>query len=132
MIVSTAKIVIFGVVFPLVALQLWSSALRMGIGKTATGLLHLLASAIEPRSALIYLVGSILFALVPYVVLVTHIPANNPWLEFSLLIVRLFVAFVFISIGWVMTVVALGKTEPLPQIVGSGDRSESELQSAEG
>ena len=55
----------------------------------------------------VYACGFLIFAIVPYYLLQGKIPVQRPWLELSLLILRIGVSALLILLGWVTTVGAI-------------------------
>jgi hypothetical protein len=94
---------------PLVAVHSWLAASRGGVGQVFKGIGRVIARALAPRSALIYAVGLIVFAVIPYFLIVPRTPAKNPWVDMTLLGARLALALLFILVGWVVTLGALSR-----------------------
>jgi hypothetical protein len=121
---SCLWIVVFGVVLPLLASSLWLSSARDGLAPTLKRIHRVAARAFAPRSALVYLVGFFVFALVPYFVLYTRTSVSNGWAEMSIFGMRLALAFVLTLVGWTITLGALARTTP-------GDAHAEEVAPAE-
>jgi hypothetical protein len=117
-------IVLFGVVLPLLASQLWLSAARDGLLHTLKRIHRVAARAFAPRSLLVYLVGFFVFALVPYFVLYTRTSVSNGWAEMTIFGMRLALAFALTLLGWTITLGALARTTP-------GDERAAEVAPAE-
>jgi hypothetical protein len=107
---ATLRALIFGVALPLTLIQLWVElagqnlvAFVRGGRAFLTRLGQILARAFAPRSVLIYGLGLIIFALLPYVLLFVHIPLKGAWSEMSIFTVRLVLVFLFILLGWLIT-----------------------------
>lgn len=108
---ATLRALIFGIALPLALIQLWVEAagqnllafVRVGGRAFLSRLGQILARAFAPRSVLIYMLGLIIFALLPYVLLFVHIPVKGTWSEMSIFTVRLVLVFLFILLGWVIT-----------------------------
>jgi hypothetical protein len=94
---------------PLVAIHSWVAATRAGLGHFFKNIGRTAASALAPRSVLIYALGLIVFAVIPYFLIVPRTPAKNPWVDMTLLGVRLTLALVFVLVGWVVTLGALSR-----------------------
>jgi hypothetical protein len=94
---------------PLVAVHSWLAASRGGVGQVFKGIGRVIARALAPRSALIYAVGLVVFAVIPYFLIVPRTPAKNPWVDMTLLGVRLALALLLILVGWVVTLGALSR-----------------------
>jgi Na+/H+ antiporter NhaB len=75
----------------------------------------LLARAFAPQSVLIYVIGFVIFAVIPYFLLFKTIPTTHAWLDISLFVARLAIVFALTLFGWVMTVKAISllSTSPL-------------------
>ena len=104
---ATFEYLLFLLVLPLAAIHLWIGAAREGLKNTFRRLHHLLARAFAPQSVVIYLIGFVVFAVIPYFLIVLKTPAGNAWLDVGLLLGRLLLAALFSLIGWVVTVGAL-------------------------
>ena len=109
---STIRYLVFGLFLPLVAIHLWLATVREGLGAALRRLLHLLGRAFAPRSVLIYVLGFIFFAVVPYFVLFKTTQTKHAWIELLLLVARLFIVFALTLLGWTITVRALGQFVP--------------------
>lgn len=107
-IVTALRYLLIGVVAPLLAIQLW-------IAKSLTNLRKLTAKAFTPQSVFVYACGFLIFAVAPYLLIVKAIPAEEAWLEFSLLMLRLSASALLVLLGWVMTVGALSILSSSPQ-----------------
>ncbi|HKO98161.1 MAG TPA: hypothetical protein VJU86_14280 [Pyrinomonadaceae bacterium] len=105
--VSTVRYLTFGLFLPIAAIHLWLAAASEGLGHALKRIGNLLAKAFAPQSVLIYVVGFIVFAVVPYLLLFRSIPSKHAWLEITLLTARLAVIFALTLFGWVITVKAL-------------------------
>lgn len=105
--ISTARLVIFGIVLPLITIHLWSATLHEGLARALRGIHRHLARAFAPEQLRIYVAGLMLFGLVPYLLLFMHTPSSRPSREFGLFIVRLILVFVFTLFGWAWTFCSL-------------------------
>lgn len=109
---SSLRYLSFGLLLPLATIHLWLATVRDGLwpvrrfGTT-------LARAFAPQSVLIYILGFIVFAVLPYFLLFKTTPSSRAWLEISFLVARLVAVFVLTLFGWVMTVWALSLSSPL-------------------
>ena len=114
-ILSTLRYLAFGLVLPLTAIHLWLATSKEGLGPAIKKLKTLLARAFAPQSVLTYIVGFLIFAVIPYFLLFKTIPTKHAWLEVSLLAARLAIVFTLTLLGWVMTVKAISllSTSPL-------------------
>lgn len=115
-ILSTLRYLAFGLVLPLTAIHLWLATSKEGLGPAIKKLRTLLTRAFAPQSVLIYIVGFLIFAVIPHFLLFKTIPTKHAWLEISLLAARLAIVFTLTLVGWVMTVKAISllSTSPLP------------------
>jgi hypothetical protein len=109
---SSAWLVLLGVVLPLVAAHLWLSAVRVGLAATLKGFHRVVGRAFAPQSMLVYVVGLFLFGLMPYFVLFTRTAFTNGWAELTLFGLRLGLTFVLTLVGWVATLGALARVTP--------------------
>lgn len=110
--VSTAWLLLLGVVLPLAAAHLWLSAARVGLAATLKGFHRVVGRAFAPRSVLVYAVGFFLFGLMPYFVLFTRTALTNGWAELTVFGGRLALAFALTLVGWVVTLGALARVTP--------------------
>lgn len=117
LIFGTLRFVIFGVALPLAAIHLWievaacnlRESLRRG-GKAIPGRLgRRFSGAFASESVLIYALGLIFFALVPYLLLFVPVTVKGNKTDFAIFILRLLLSFVFTLIGWVVTLSTLAK-----------------------
>src|SRR5215510_7957703 len=104
---TTIEYLLFMLVLPLASIHLWIGAAREGLKNTFKRFHRVLARAFAPQSVVIYLIGFVIFAVIPYFLIVSRTPAGNAWLDVGLLLARLLLAAVFSLIGWVVTVGAL-------------------------
>jgi hypothetical protein len=105
--VTTIKYLLFLLVLPLASIHLWIGAAHEGVKNTLKQSPRVLARAFSPRSVVIYLIGFVIFAVIPYFLIVSKTPASNAWLDVGLLLIRLLLVVLFSLIGWVVTVGAL-------------------------
>jgi len=97
-IVTTVRYLLLAVIVPLLVIQLWitvSNSMRVR---------NVLTRTFAPQSVFVYACGFLVFAVVPYLLLHKSIPSSRPWLEMSLLVVRLALSALLILLGWVLTV----------------------------
>jgi hypothetical protein len=97
---------------PLIAIHSWVAASRVGFGQFFKSVGRTAARALAPRSVLVYALGLIVFAVIPYFLIAPRTPAKNPWVDMTLLGVRLTLALLFILVGWVVTLGALSRLKP--------------------
>jgi hypothetical protein len=105
---STIRYLSFGLVLPLAAIHLWLATVNDGLGGATRKFTSLLSRAFAPQSVLIYIVGFLIFAVVPYFLLFKTTQTKHAWLELLLLIARLASVFALTLLGWTITVRALG------------------------
>lgn len=108
--IASLRLLLLGVVLPLAAIHLWLAAARDSFMGTVRRVPQILAHAFSAQSFLIYAIGLILFALMPYFLIFTRTTVRNAWAELLLFGLRLALAFIFTLWGWLATVGALAKT----------------------
>src|SRR6185369_13071985 len=106
---TTLEYLIFFLILPLAAIHLWLVTAREGLSPAFKRSARILARAFAPQAVITYAIGFVIFAVVPYFLVVTRTPAGTAWLDAGLLVVRLLLAVAFSLIGWVATVGALGE-----------------------
>jgi hypothetical protein len=104
---STIRYLALGLVLPLMAIHLWLATARDGLVASIKKTGQLLARAFAPQSVLIYVVGFLIFAVVPYLLLFRTTPNKHAWLEIILLTIRLAAVFALTLLGWIITVKAI-------------------------
>jgi hypothetical protein len=115
---GTLRFVIFGVALPLAAIHLWievagcnlRESLRSGAKTILSRLGKRFSGAFASESVLIFALGLVLFALVPYLLLFVPVTVKGNKTDFAIFILRLVLSFVFTLIGWVVTVSTLAKS----------------------
>jgi len=100
-IVTTVRYLLLAVTGPLLVVQLWITV------SNGMRLRNVLTRTFAPQSVFMYTCGFLVFAVVPYLLLHKTLTLQRPWLELSLMIVRLSLSALFILFGWVLTVRAL-------------------------
>lgn len=105
--ITTIEYLLFCLVLPLAAIHLWIGTARDGLKQTFKRSARALGRAFAPQSVVIYAIGFLFFAVVPYFLIVTKTPVSSAWLDAGLLVARLLLAVFFSLIGWVVTVGAL-------------------------
>ncbi len=105
-VVSAMRYLLIGVVAPLLAIQLWIAASAGGL-RSLRGWKPVLARTFAPQPVFIYTCGFLVFAVVPYFLLIKTMSSQRAWLEFSLLFLRLLASALFVLLGWVTTVGAI-------------------------
>lgn len=106
---TTIEYVLLVLALPLASIHLWLSTSREGLKSAIKSSGRTIAHAFSPRSVIVYVLGFIVFAVIPYFLLFTRTPSSNAWVDVGLFVTRLFLAAVFSLIGWVITVSALGE-----------------------
>jgi hypothetical protein len=104
---TTLKYLLLGVVAPLVLIQLWITVSNYGIRSLLSRFSKVVSSAFSPETLLIYAVGFLLFAVIPYFVLFRSITSQRAWVEITALTLRLVASAALLLVGWVTTVGAL-------------------------
>jgi hypothetical protein len=114
---ATSRALIFGVLLPLVLIHLWVAVAGQNLLAFVRGgrvflkrLGHILGRAFAPGSVLVYSVGLIFFALIPYELLFVHVVVPGTKREFIVFIVRLVLVFLFILLGWTITLATFSRT----------------------
>jgi len=119
---TTARALIFGVVLPLALIQLWIEAARKdlmtffrgGLRAFFARLGEMLGRAFAMDAVVVYALGLVVFALIPYVLLFVRIPTKGVWSEIAIFSVRLVLVFTFILLGWVITLTTFAKRHAGP------------------
>jgi hypothetical protein len=106
---STLRLLLFGIIVPLINIHLWLALMRGDAPSALRNLKSILAKAFAARSVLTYVFGFILFGVLPYVMMMSRTPFERPSVEITVLVARLILAFCFMLLGWVITVGALNK-----------------------
>ena len=100
--IVTALLIYF--IVPLFSIHLWIATLRDGIWQTLKGFGRIILRAFAPRSVLTYLLGFLVFGVIPYFIITTRTLLKNPWLDLSVLGFRITLALLIGLLGWVVTV----------------------------
>ncbi|MCA1628765.1 MAG: hypothetical protein LC785_07725 [Acidobacteria bacterium] len=106
---SALRLLLLGVLLPLIAVHLWIAATRDGLGGALRKHHRVIARALSARSVFTYTVGMIVFALLPYFLIIKRTPASAGSVELTLLSVRLLAAFALTLFGFVATATALAR-----------------------
>jgi hypothetical protein len=106
---SALRLFLLGILLPLVAIHLWIVAVRDGLKAVLVNHHRIIARALSARALFTYAVGMIIFALVPYFLIIKRTPSNTSWLELSFLGTRLFVSYALTLFGFVATMTALAR-----------------------
>ncbi|HEY9285786.1 MAG TPA: hypothetical protein VIP46_20215, partial [Pyrinomonadaceae bacterium] len=104
------RLLLLGLVLPLLAAHLWLAAARHGLGWALRNVHRLVARAFSPRSVFIYAVGMILFALLPYFLITRGGLVGTGWLAVALFSARIGLALLLTLFGWLVTMTALART----------------------
>jgi len=105
--VTTVRYLLLAVIAPLFVIQLWIVSSISGLRSLIRSGRGLLSGTFAPQSLLVYALGFLVFAVVPYLLLKTSFAITRPWLEVSVFVVRLTANALLIFLGWVTTVGAL-------------------------
>jgi hypothetical protein len=92
---------------PPAAMHLWFAAAQKGALNAWRDVKHVLSAAYAPPAILLYALGLLLCAGVPYLLLVARVPLPNGNLLIVSFVVRLVLALVLSLTGWVAMVTAL-------------------------
>jgi hypothetical protein len=115
---ATARLLLLGVVLPLAAIHLWIEATDRDVGSRT--FLHRVGNAFARAfafdSVLTYGLGLIIFFLIPYAVLYPRIPVKGNKTDFAVFITQVLIAFLFMLIGWIVTLSTLAKIETTPLV----------------
>ena len=104
---SAAWALLLYFILPLFSIQLWITTLREGFAPTLKRIFSVILRAFAPRSVITYLLGFIIFAVIPYFIITTRTPVKSPWLDLSLLGFRIALGLFIALAGWVVTVGSL-------------------------
>ena len=115
LIFATVRCLLFGVALPLAAIHLWIEAagrkLRDAVGGGGQAVLkrigNVLARAFASESVFTYALGLIFFVAVPFVLLFIPFTVKGNKTDFAVFIARLALAFLFMLIGWIVTLTTL-------------------------
>ena len=106
-IVTTLRYLLIGVVAPMLTIQLWIATTKSGLRSLVNSLRSVILKTFAPQFVFVYACGFLLFAVIPYVLLQVGPLIERPWLELSVLVVRLTASALLILLGWVTTVGAM-------------------------
>jgi hypothetical protein len=104
---TTLRYLLIAVVAPMLIIQLWIAATNGALRSLVKRLRSVLGKTFAPQSMFVYGCGFVIFAVAPYVLLRSSISSQRPWLELSILTLRLVASAFLILLGWVTTVGAL-------------------------
>lgn len=112
------RLLLLGIVLPLMAIHLWIFIAREGFKQTLKKLHRVVLRAFAPASMLVYTLGLVAFAFIPYFLIFKRTTVESAWLELLVFGLRLALAFVFTLWGWLITLGALARlsdaTPPSP------------------
>ena len=112
--VTTLRYLLIGVVAPMLTIQLWIATTKSGLRSLVKSLRQVVSKTFAPQSMFVYGCGFLMFAVIPYLLLQVGPFIERPWVELSVLTLRLAVSALLMLLGWVTTVGAisiLNKTE---------------------
>src|SRR5918994_3514240 len=113
---SSVRYLLFGLVLPLAAIHVWLVTARDGLGAAIKRVGGILGRAFSPQSVLIYVLGFIVFGVIPYFILFKSSTSSRAWLDVSLLATRLVIVFALTLLGWVITIKALSLSAETPAL----------------
>ena len=111
-VLPSLRLLLLGVLLPLIAVQLWLSIAHQGLWATLKRSPRVLARAFAPQAVLVYAIGLFVFGLMPYFIIFTRTPVKSAWGELILFGLRLALAFLFTLLGWAITLGALVRVSP--------------------
>ena len=104
---TTLRYLLIGVVAPLLVIQLWIATTNGGLRALSKSVRGVVSKTFAPQSIFVYGCGFLIFAVVPYVLLQAGTSIQRPWLELSVLTLRLAASALLILFGWVTTIGAI-------------------------
>jgi hypothetical protein len=104
---TTLRYLLIAVIAPMLAIQLWIATTSSGLRALVKSMRGVVGKTFAPQSMFVYGCGFLLFAVIPYLLLQIGPSIERPWLELSVLTLRLAASAVLILLGWVTTVGAL-------------------------
>lgn len=104
---TTLRYLLIAVVAPLLMIQLWIATTNSGLRALVKGMRGVLSKTFAPQSVFVYGCGFLMFAVIPYLLLQIGPLIERPWLELSVLVVRIAASALLILLGWVTTVGAI-------------------------
>lgn len=114
---ATLRCLLFGIAFPLATIHKWIEVTRNDVTTLfaggAKGILKRIgrgcAHAFSSNSVLTYVLGLVVFVLIPYALLFVPLTIKGNKTEFAFFVLRLVLVFALTLCGWVVTVSALAK-----------------------
>ena len=110
--VASIQYLLLCLILPLSLIHLWIATARDGLKGAFKGIVRTLGRALAPTSVLIYVIGFLFFAVLPYFLLFSKTQASSTWLDIGLLSGRLLLAVLLSLVGWVVTLGALTQLTP--------------------
>jgi hypothetical protein len=104
---TALRYLLIAVVAPMLTVQLWIATTRNGLRPLVKSLRSVLGKTFAPQSVFVYGCGFLIFAVIPYVLLQIGTSIERPWLELSVLTLRVVASALLILVGWVTTVGAI-------------------------
>lgn len=104
---TTLRYLLIGVIVPMLTIQLWIATTNRGLRPLLKGLRDVVSKTFAPQSVFVYGCGFLIFAVVPYMLLQIGPWIERPWLELSVLVMRMTASALLILLGWVTTVGAM-------------------------
>ena len=121
LVMSVVSALVIYFIVPLFSMHLWIATLRDGIKQTLKGFFRVLLRAFAPRSVLTYLLGFVVFGVLPYYIITMRTPIKSPWLDLTVLGLRIALALLVVLIGWIVTVGAMALLQPRETTGRTGD-----------
>jgi hypothetical protein len=109
--VSSLRLGLLGIFFPVMTISLWINAARYGFIATLKEYSSVIGRSLSAISILTYVVGLLLFAVLPFFVIFTRTEVTNGWLELIIFGLRILVAFLLTLIGFIVTVRAFASVQ---------------------
>src|SRR5215210_2606462 len=105
--VTALRYLLIAVVAPMLAIQLWIATTNVGLRALVKSMRGVVGKTFAPQSMFVYGCGFLMFAVIPYLLLQISPTIERPWLELSVLTLRLAASALLILLGWVTTVGAI-------------------------
>ncbi len=106
---TVLRLLVGGFLLPLLAVHLWLAAWREGVLGAWRHGGQIVREALAPETLLLYTVGWLFFALLPYLLLWARLPGSWGRGQIVWLVLRLILALALVCLGWSATVIALGR-----------------------
>ncbi|HSL53972.1 MAG TPA: hypothetical protein VK868_06230 [Pyrinomonadaceae bacterium] len=104
---TTLRYLLIAVVAPMLTIHLWIATTKSELRPLSKSLRSVVSKTFAPQSVFVYACGFLLFAVIPYLLLQIGPLIERPWLELSVLVVRMTASALLILLGWVTTVGAM-------------------------